>query len=96
MTISEWTESEWQQTVTKGSDKMKPRPKSLPEKIRAIRRDLHHWMSLRQQNPVMGRDNLQDTAERESMRLAGILDRLEAQQRDQMKAIELARKEGRL
>lgn len=75
---------------------MKARPLSLPEKIRSVRRNLRHWMSLRQQNPVMGRDNLQEAAELESLRLAGVLDRLEQQQRAQMAAIETARKEGRL
>lgn len=61
--------------------------RSIPQKIRAVRRDLHHWMSLRQQNPIMGRTPLEETAEQESLRLAGILDRLETQQRQQMAAI---------
>lgn len=73
---------------------MKPRPMSLPEKIRNVRKELHHWMSLRQQNPIMGRDALQETAERESMRLAGVLDKWETQQRQQMAAIEDARRKG--
>lgn len=67
---------------------------SLPEKIRNVRKELHHWMSLRQQNPIMGRDALQETAERESMRLAGVLDKWETQQRQQMAAIEDARRKG--
>lgn len=64
---------------------------SLPQKIRRVRSDLKHWMSLRQQNPIMGRDHLQEAAERESIRLAGILEKLETQQRDQMAAIEAIR-----
>lgn len=66
---------------------MKTRPLSLPQKIRRVRKDLRHWMSLRPQNPIMGRDHLQEAAERESIRLAGVLDRLETQQREQMEAI---------
>lgn len=65
---------------------------SLPQKIRSVRKNLQHWMSLRQQNPVMGRDHLQEVAERESMRLAGVLDQLERQQAAQMAAIEEWRK----
>lgn len=75
---------------------MKKQPMSLPMKIRRVRQNLHHWMGLRQQNPIMGRDALQETAERESLRLAAVLDEFERQQRQQMAAVELARKEGRL
>lgn len=67
---------------------MKKQPMSLPAKIRHVRKELRYWMSLRQQNPVMGRDHLQEAAERESLRLASILDTLETQQRNQMAAIE--------
>ena len=69
---------------------------SLPQKIRTVRKSLHHWMGLRQQNPVMGRDALQEAAERESMRLCRILEELELRQKNQMAEIELARKQGRL
>jgi hypothetical protein len=71
---------------------MKQHPMSLPQKIRSVRKNLHHWMSLRQQNPVMGRDHLQETAERESMRLAGVLEQFENQQREQMARIDVWRK----
>lgn len=75
---------------------MKTRPMSLPEKIRSVRKSLHHWMGLRQQNPIMSRDPIQETAERESLRLAGVLDQLEQRQSHQMASIELSRSEGRL
>ena len=67
---------------------------SLPQKIRHVRKELRHWMELRQQNSIMGRDTLQESAERESLRLAGVLDRLEQQQREQMARIETASKAG--
>ena len=61
---------------------------SLPMKIRNVRKNLAHWMSLRQKNPIMGRDNLQEAAEQESLRLAQVLDRLETEQRAQMLRIQ--------
>lgn len=66
---------------------MKERVKSLPEKIRHVRTELKQWMDLRQQNPIMGRDHLQETAERESLRLAAILDALITRQNEQMRKI---------
>ena len=75
---------------------MKPRPKSLPEKIRNVRANFNFWMSQRQLNPIAGRTFYQECAEREAMRLADVLSKLEDQQKRQMEAIELARHQGRL
>lgn len=70
--------------------KTKP-PMTTQQKLRNARRQFAYWMSQRQTNPVMGRTDHQDFADKEAMRLAGVIEKWEKLRREEMQRIESAR-----
>lgn len=60
------------------------------QKIRSVRKNFYYWMSQRQPNFFMAGTDHQQFADKESMRLAGVLEKLEAQHREDMARIAAA------